>query len=179
MIRRRLFTKMRFVDGEDSAIPEPTDALLQQWMDENPGKYALPSLYDFEQIYLGQISATDARDRIDQLNGGARPSAFAQPLSRPGALARASSAEIGRQFGDRFAEQLEKLEPDVWSGPLISGFGAHAVKISAKVPGQKAVLADVRQQVVNDWRATQLAKQKEEALAAYRTQYEVTVAGRP
>ncbi len=179
VIRRRLFTKMRFVDGEDSAIPQPTDALLQQWMDENPGKYALPSLYDFEQIYLGQISAADARDRIDQLNDGTPPSAFAQPLSRPGALARASSAEIGRQFGDRFAEQLEKLEPGVWSGPVISGFGAHAVKISAKAPGQKAVLADVRQQVVNDWRATQLAKQKEEALSRYRDQYDITVSGRP
>lgn len=179
VIRRRLFTKMRFIDGEESAIAEPTDALLQQWMDKNPGKYALPSLYDFEQIYLGQISIADARDRIDQLNGGAEPSTFAQPLSMPGTFARASSAEIARQFGDRFAEQLEKLEPGAWSGPVASGYGMHAVKITAKVPGQKAGLDDVRQRVVNDWRATQQAAQKEKALSRYRAQYEITVASQP
>lgn len=179
VIRRRLFTKMRFIDGEESTIAEPTDALLQQWMDENPGKYALPSLYDFEQIYLGQISIADARDRIDQLNGGAEPSTFAQPLSMPGTFARASSAEIARQFGDRFAGQLDKLEPGIWGGPVASGFGTHAVKVSAKVPRQKAALDDVRQQVINDWRATKQTKQKEKALAHYRAQYEITVAGRP
>lgn len=179
VIRRRLFTKMRFVDGEESANVEPTDALLQQWIDKNPGKYALPPLYDFEQIYLGQISAADARDRIDQLNNGAEPSAFAQPLSMPGMLARASSVEIARQFGDRFAEQLDKLEPGVWSGPVASGFGTHAVKISAKVPGKKAALNDVRQRVLNDWRAARQAEQKEQSLSRYRAQYEITVAGRP
>lgn len=179
VIRRRLFTKMRFVDGEESAIVEPDDAVLQQWMDEHPGKYALPSLYDFEQIYLGQISAADARKRIDQLNDGAKPSTFAQSLSLPQTLARASTAEIARQFGDRFAEQLGALEPGVWSGPVASGFGAHAVKISAKLPGQKAALNDVRQRVLNDWRAARQAEQKEQSLSRYRAQYEITVAGRP
>lgn len=178
VIRRRLFTKMRFVDGEESANVEPTDALLQQWMDKNPGKYTLPPLYDFEQIYLGQISLADARNRIDQLNDGAEPATFAKSLSMPETLARASTAEIARQFGDRFAEQLDKLESGGWSGPVASGFGMHAVKISAKVPGQKAALDDVRQRVVNDWRAARQAEQKEQALSRYRAQYEITVAGR-
>lgn len=179
VIRRRLFTKMRFVDGQETANIEPTDALLHQWMNKHPGKYALPPLYDFEQIYLGQISVADAQQRIDQLNAGAKPSAFAQSLSMPRTLARASVTEIARQFGDRFAGQLDKLEPGIWSGPVASGFGIHAVNISAKAPGQKAALDDVRQRVVNDWRAAQQAEQKEKAIARYRAQYEITVAGRP
>ena len=179
VIRRRLFTKMRFVDGESSEDAAPTDAMLQQWMDQHPGKYALSPLYDFEQIYFGQISAAEAADRINQLNDGARPAAFAQSLSLPAAVERADIAEISRQFGDRFAGQMEKLQPGIWSGPVASGFGVHAVKITTETPGKKAALDDVRQRVVNDWRAARPAKQKENALSRYRAQYEITVVGRP
>ena len=179
VIRRRLFTKMRFVDGENTENLKPTDAILQQWLDKDPAKYALSPLYDFEQIYLGQISAATARDRIDQLNDGVGSAAFAQSISLPAALNRVSSDDIARQFGDRFAEQLEKQEIGIWGGPILSGFGAHAVKITAKAPGKAAALEDVRQRVVNDWHAAQQTAQKEKALSRYRAQYEITVVGRP
>lgn len=178
VIRRRLFTKMRFIDSENAENVPPTDAILQQWMDEHPGKYALPPLYDFEQIYLGQIGATQASARIDQLNDGTQPAAFAQPLSLPSNVEDATIEEVSRQFGDRFAAQLARLEPGKWAGPIASGFGVHAVKITARQPGQKAVLDDVRQRVTNDWHASRQAAQKEKALARYREQYEITIAGR-
>jgi len=179
MIRRRLFTKMRFVDGQKVDNVAPTDAMLQQWMDKDPDKYALSPLYDFEQIYLGQISAAEAGERIDQLNAGAGSGTFAQSISLPETLKQASTEDIGRQFGDRFAGQLKGLETGIWSGPVTSGFGAHAVRITAKEPGKAASLDDVRQRVVNEWRAAQQAEQKEKALGRYRAQYEITVAGRP
>ena len=179
VIRRRLFTKMRFLDGENTENPAPTDAVLRQWMDEHPGKYTLSPLYDFEQVYLGQISKAAAGHIVDQLQRGAAPADFAQSLSLPTALKRASRADISRQFGDRFAEQLVALKPGGWSGPIASGFGVHAVRVTAKLPGQKAALDEVRQRVVNDWHADRQATEKEKALARYRSQYEITVAGRP
>lgn len=179
VIRRRLYTKMRFIDGEETANADPSDAVLQEWMDKFPDKYALKPLYDFEQIYLGQISTAEASERINQLNGGADPAQFAQPISLPAALNRASTAEISRPFGDRFAGQIDGLAPGKWRGPITSGFGVHAVKLTGITPGKKATLVEVRQQVVNDWRADGQAAQKEEALSDYRAQYEITVAGRP
>jgi peptidyl-prolyl cis-trans isomerase C len=179
VIRRRLFTKMRFLDGENTGDTVPTDAMLQQWMDQHPGKYTLSPLYDFEQIYLGQIDAAAARDIVGALRRGAAPAAFAQSLSLPAALERVSRADIARQFGDRFAGQLMALEPGVWSGPIASGFGVHAVRVTAKRPGQKATLDEVRQRVANDWHADRQATEKEKALARYRSRYQITVAGRP
>ena len=179
MIRRRLFTKMRFVDGQDADNVAPTDAILQQWMDKNPAKYALSPLYDFEQIYLGQISAAQAGERIDQLNAGTGSAAFAQSISLPETLRQASVEDIGRQFGDKFAGQLAGLKTGVWSGPVTSGFGVHAVKITAKTPAKEATLDDVRQRVTNEWHAAQQTGQKQQALERYRTQYEITVVGRP
>ena len=179
VIRRRLFTKMRFIDGENTENPAPTDAMLQQWMDKHPGKYSLSPLYDFEQIYLGRIGAAAASDIIDRLQRGGDPAAFAQSLSLPMARERVSRAEISRQFGDRFAEQVAALEPGGWSGPIASGFGLHAVMVTAKRPGQKARLDEVRQRVANDWHADRQAAEKEKALSRYRVQYDITVAGRP
>lgn len=179
VIRRRLFTKMRFVDGENTEDLAPTDAMLQQWMDQHPGAYALSPLYDFQQVYLGQVSAAQASDWIDQLNDGENPAANASTISLPARLEGASIEEIERRFGDRFAGQMERLEPGKWGGPVTSGFGVHAVRITARQPGKKATLNDVRQRVVNDWSAAQRAEQKEKALSRYRSQYAITVAGRP
>lgn len=179
MIRRRLFTKMRFVDGQDADNVDPTDTILQQWMDKNPSKYALSALFDFEQIYLGQISTAEAGKRFDELNNGAESTTFAQSISLPATLKRASIDDISRQFGDKFAGQLEGLKTGVWSGPVTSGFGVHAVKVNAKAPGKAASLDDVRQRVVNEWHAARQTEQKEKALSRYRAQYEITVAGRP
>ncbi len=179
VIRRRLFTKMRFIDSENSESIEPTDAILQQWMDDNPGKYGLSPLYDFEQVYLGQISATAASDIVSQLKRGAQAATFAQSLSLPTTFERVTSAEISRQFGDRFAGQLEELEANIWSGPIPSGFGVHAVRITAKAPGKAPALDDVRQRIVNDWSAARQAEQQEAALSRYREQYEITIVGRP
>ena len=39
VIRRRLFTKMRFLENEDSESEDPADSILQQWMDDNPVSY--------------------------------------------------------------------------------------------------------------------------------------------
>jgi len=179
VIRRRLFKKMQFIESENSEEIAPTDAILQQWMDSHPANYSLSPLYDFEQIYLGQISTAAAADIIEQLKQGAKPATFAKPLSLPVALDDATSDEISRQFGDRFAGQLAGLEPSVWSGPVPSGFGLHAVKITAKKPGKVAALDEVRQRVTNDWSAAQRTTQKEKALDRYRPQYEITIAGRP
>ena len=148
-------------------------------MDTNPGKYALPPLYDIEQVYFGRISAAEAGVRLDQLNAGADRAAYARSISLPTVLKRVTGAEMARQFGDQFAERVEKFEPGRWNGPVNSGFGVHAVKIISKTPGKSAALQDVRQQLVNDWLAARQATEKEKALARYRSQYEVTVAGRP
>lgn len=182
VIRRRLYTKMRFLDNEEVET-EPTDTVLQKWLDEHSEKYALSSLYDLEQIYLGQQDLLDEA-RIAQLvgdlnQGTIQPDEVAQPISLPTQLRKVETAAISRQFGEKFASSLTSIETDKWQGSVPSGFGLHLVKITARIPGKTASLDDVRQRVTNDWRAAQTAAQEKESLSKYLTQYDVTVAGRP
>ena len=182
VIRRRMFTKMRFLNNQDAAENEPSDSVLQQWMEQNPEKYALSSTYDLEQVYLGQPGEVDdagTKQLTDQLNRGeVQPATVAKPISLPAKLKTASTSDLARQFGERFAAGIEGLDTGKWGGPVPSGFGQHLVKITAKTPGKPAALDDVRQAVTNDWRAARTAEQEKAALEEYRSQYDIQVAGR-
>lgn len=182
VIRRRMFTKMRFLDNQDATESEPSDSELQDWMEKNPEKYRLSANYDLEQIYLGQGSATDETgiaELLDGLNGGTIASKeISKPISLPQRLVGADTFNITRQFGEQFALDLDKQEPGQWVGPISSGFGSHLIKITSKIPGKPAALDDVRQAVVNDWRAAQKQRLEEDALEQYRSQYDIRIAGR-
>ena len=51
-----------------------------------------------------------------------------------------------------FSTQLATLPLDTWSPPLKSGLGIHFVKLSARQQGQLPPLAQVREQVLREWR---------------------------
>lgn len=182
VIRRRMFTKMRFLDNEEMASESPSDSELREWMSENSGKYALPPSYDLQQIYLGQAGPTDpskVEEMIGQLSRETKkPADFNIPISLPGKLVAADASVINRQFGEQFTKALEELEPGKWTGPVTSGFGQHLVRIERKIPGKAAALDDVRQAVLNDWTATKTQEQEKAALKRYRSQYTIEVAGR-
>ncbi|GAB5487458.1 MAG: hypothetical protein Pars2KO_10280 [Parasphingorhabdus sp.] len=182
VIRRRMFTKMRFLDNQDTAENAPSDSELQKWMEQNPEKYSLSTRYDLKQVYLGQGNALDGinlEETLQELNAGAKPvSEIAKPISLPGNLTDADTLDISRQFGEQFAIELAGQETGKWVGPVSSGFGEHLVHITAKIPGKSAELNDVRQAVTNDWRAAQTQKEEEKALERYRAQYDINIAGR-
>lgn len=180
VIRRRLFTKMRFLDAQDTARAEPSEAELKRWVEDNAARYAVPAAYDFEQIYLGQNAAPETASKLrQQLNQREiQPEEASQPLSLPKAMDDAETSAITRLFGQQFADGIAGLEPGQWEGPVRSGFGAHLVKITAATPGRPAVLEDIRGQVENDWRAARNTAEQERALANYRSQYDIVITGR-
>lgn len=182
LIRRRLYTKMRFLDNQEAAGGDPSDAVLQKWMDDHPGKYALAPLYDLDQIYLGQNSAVDEQAitaALDALNQGRlQPDAVGRSIALPASFKRAGGAEIARQFGETFSASLNTISGGEWHGPIPSGYGVHLVRISEKIPGKSPALDDVRQAVTNDWRAAETIRMEEATFEEYRSQYDVEVTGR-
>lgn len=179
VVRRRLTTKMQFLNAEDADSGPPDDKILQKWLDDHADKYVQSSVYDFDQIYLGQQPQGDPVKLLAGLNDGSvKPADIAQTTLLPGTLTGVHSSEIARQFGEKFAASLEGLGTRKWAGPIASGFGVHLVKITAKRPSERASLDQVRQQVINDWQAAQNAAREKRIMDQYRAQYDITVAGR-
>lgn len=163
IIRRRLRTKMEFLATAQVENAAPSDAELTHYYTANRGRYAADPTYSFDQRYFGDDEVS-ARRAIGLLNKGGNSPVLLLPL--PAGMEKAPDIDVARIFGGGFADSLRSLPVATWAGPVRSGYGWHAVRIRAVDASQVPPLADVAQQVSNDWRAETKAKRE---AAAYQT----------
>lgn len=177
VIRRRLRSKMEFLASQSVDGETPADAVLQNWLDRNPGKYAGDVKLGFDQIYVANNDEA-ARGRAEQLLATLRAGrpASGDPISLPAHLDATARGEVARIFGDDFVGALVGLKPGLWSGPVTSGFGLHLVRLRALTLSGKPLLADVHQAVENDWRAATLADRQKLAYQALLDGYTIQIA---
>lgn len=170
VIRRRLRSKMEYLEGAAVENSIPSDATLQKWLDSHAAQYASDARFSFDQIYLGEGGLADARQRADAIRGdltsGRAWKRLGERISLPISMETAATSEIDRQFGDEFTAELTRIKPGTWSGPVASGFGYHLVRVRQIAPGKAVHLSDVRQSVENDWQAATL---KDRQARAYQT----------
>jgi peptidyl-prolyl cis-trans isomerase C len=174
IIRRRLRSKMEYLARAEAESAIPDDATLQAWLNKNAGRYAADPVYSFDQIFLGaEGKAAETVKR--QISKSTEWQKLGQPISLPMQNERTSKAAIQKQFGEQFVEALATLKPDVWSGPVQSGFGYHLVRLRMLDFGKPPQLADVRQRVENDWRAATASKREAKAYQVLLDGYDIRI----
>jgi len=178
VIKKRLRNKMLAIAGAEAEATQPSDSDLQALLDKNPARYAAPPRYTLEQRYLGPDSpalraATQAA--LQSLKPGAEPALASQPIPLPGRLDATPAFDIANAFGDDFAAALDKAPVGRWSGPVLSGFGLHLVKVDRREAPPPPKLADVRQRLENDWRSAAVRKAEEDNLNALLEGYDVVI----
>jgi hypothetical protein len=82
---------------------------------------------------------------------------------------------IGSHFGAAFLAELEKLpvEAGRWQGPLQSVHGWHLVLVTAHTLGRVPALAELREQVADDFKRDQAAALQEQATRALIKSYQI------
>lgn len=177
VIRQRLRQKMEYFARSSVENAQPSDAVLQRMLDANPAKYASGARVSFDQVYLGEnASAVDTV--LGRLRQGADWRQLGDPLSVPRSMERATASEIARAFGDEFASELSALAgkpASVWQGPALSGYGMHLVRLRAVDAPSVPRLAQVRQQVENDWRAATVDAREKAAYQALLDAYSIRI----
>jgi parvulin-like peptidyl-prolyl isomerase len=83
--------------------------------------------------------------------------------------------EISRIFGEDFARQIVALEPGDWTGPLISGYGGHLVRVTAKQAGRFPELSEIRKQVEQEYLIEQRRELKNTTYRKLREGYEIVI----
>lgn len=101
--------------------------------------------------------------------------ALGAPTLLPAALAGATPAEIAGYFGADFAEALVNAPEARWSGPLVSPFGLHLVRVSARVPGRLPPFEDARRLVEREWTAEQRELTRARFYRELRGRYDIEV----
>ena len=79
------------------------------------------------------------------------------------------------QFGKEFARAVFALPPGAWQGPIESAYGWHLVRVSASEPAKRREFAEVKTQVLRDWRDQRQREDSEKYYAALLKKYDVVV----
>ena len=185
VIRRRLRQKMEFISEDLASAVQPTDAQLQQYLEQHADKFVRASRLTFQQVFFSiekreQAAGRDAERLLAELQAGrgpANPPDAGDPTLLPAAMESASSQEIANAFGSEFATQVEEAPVGQWSGPFQSGFGVHVVRVDQRDPGLMPTLGEIRPLVEREWASEQRTRTNKELLDKLLAKYEVRVEG--
>jgi parvulin-like peptidyl-prolyl cis-trans isomerase-like protein len=183
IICRRLRQKMEFVTDDVVARAQPTDEELNAYLQAHPDPFRVQRQCTFSQVYLnpekhGENLARDTAQLLAQLNqagGKADVSALGDSFLLEHTFAAAPGSEIAKQFGEKFAAQLDELAPGQWQGPVESGYGVHLVFVSERTEGRLPALAEVRDAVCREWVNARRLEANEKLYKAMLKRYVVTI----
>ena len=183
IICRRLRQKMEFVTDDVVARAQPTDDELNAYLQAHPDPFRVQRQCTFSQVYLnpekhGENLARDTAQLLAQLNqagGKADVSALGDSFLLEHTFAAAPGSEIAKQFGEKFAAQLDELAPGQWQGPVESGYGVHLVFVSERTEGRLPALAEVRDAVCREWVNARRLEANEKLYEAMLKRYVVTI----
>jgi hypothetical protein len=189
IIRQRMVDKMRFLLGDVAGADSvPTDAELQQWLDQNAELYHIAPSATFTHVFVDASGADmqQARQKavalLPELNDnqiGLHDSAGQGdrfPFLRN--YAERTLQFISGHFGIGFVQSLQQLQPDParWQGPLESAYGYHLVLLTTLMPGRDPALVDVRTDVMRDLIQARSEERLAQLVEIVRAQYQVDVA---
>ena len=180
MVRRRMRMKLEFMI-QDLSAQHASDDALGNFLRQNPDRFREELQLTFRQVYLNPDHRPDlegdAGRLLALLGDGSAPQALGDQTLIPRDYRLASEREIARGFGDDFARQIASLPVGDWNGPIDSPFGAHLVKVDARIEARVPELAEIRDEVLREYLAENRQRQKDLAYQNFRKGYEVMIAG--
>jgi peptidyl-prolyl cis-trans isomerase C len=182
--RRRMAQKLEFLTSDLAQMQQPGEGELEQFFEENRESYRDPDLISFTQIFIdpdarGDATLDDAAEILAQVRAAGEPTEESLLLGDRFMLqdyfAAATELDVRRQLGAGFTEQVMKLEPGQWHGPVLSGYGVHLVYVHSFQEAPPAVLENVQARVLEDWHAKKRDEFNVEFLDSLKGRYEIIV----
>jgi peptidyl-prolyl cis-trans isomerase C len=185
VMRLRLVQKMSFL--LESPVPEiPAETELQAYFAAHRQEYAVVPSWTFAHVFVEQETRGEQRARqeaqrmLQQLNRqGARFNDAPRYGDRfPYLLNYVERTPdfIEAHFGAQFRAALEALPVSAqWQGPLHSTLGWHLLLVTAHQPGRDPGLAEVRAQVVDDFRRARAAETQQQSERELVGRYRVVI----
>ena len=185
IVKRRLAQKMEFLADDVSALRDPSLDELKKWYAKNGSQFSLPSRITFRHLYFsadkrGAQARDAAASALAKLAGKAADTidltALADPFMFQDQYGDRTLDQVANVFGTKFAEELFKLRPGAWNGPVESGLGWHLVWVDSITPGRTPEFEEVDiSQIKSQWLAAQRAETKRELFEAMRARYEIVL----
>jgi hypothetical protein len=180
VIRKRLRYKLEFLADSGAELMDPGDQVLRRFLEENADDYRVRPRIAFRQIYLGESPGQAEIERTmaaaAQIGPDLGHERLGQSTLLPASIGLAGPGEIDGAFGTGFFSALEDRPRGAWSGPVTSGFGKHLVQVTAREPGRRPELAEIREAVLRDWQAERAEEIRDMQFQTFRSRYTIETA---
>ncbi len=180
VVRRRLRQKMEFLTDTGADLLKPAAGELEAYYAANELTFRRGPRLAFEQIYLGEAPGSESITRSlnalqsDPVTG---LSALGERTLLPAQLGLSPPEAVDGVFGKGFFERLAKLSPEVWAGPVASGYGVHLVRIGESLAARTPPLEEIRDNVLRDWKAGKARELRELYYARLRERFVIEIRG--
>lgn len=178
IVRRRMRQKMEFLLDTGAYVQEPTAGELETYFAANEDFYRSGMRLAFEQIYLGETPGAETITRaLSALRSDPATglSSLGERSLLPAQLGLSPPNAVDSVFGQGFFDLVAELSPGEWAGPLVSAYGVHLVRILDRLPARTPPLEEVRDTVLNNWRAAKAQEIREQDYAERRKHFVVEI----
>lgn len=150
---------------------QATDAALTAHLEAHPARFARPGMVAFEQVMLRD--GADPEPLRVALRAGDDATGFVAPSLLPDRVPPSPAVVVDGTFGQGFHAAVSALAPGGWAGPVQSAYGRHLVRVLSVEPPRLPPLAEIRDTVERDWRATVRARLAEERFNTLAARYDI------
>ena len=184
VITRRVVLQYRNLVEGLLVPPDPPDEELNAYYQEHIDAYIPDERISFTQIFFDpdkreESTLDDAEKALVKLQiMETIPNdltAYGDNFMLANSYTNITPLELRKYFGSGFAESVMQLKPNVWVGPVLSGYGTHLVFVSNKIAVEPFPLEEVKEQVLADYmdeKSKELVKLYMESVIA---KYEVII----
>jgi hypothetical protein len=168
------------------AVPrEPSERELRAWFVRHQAGFAIPAKRSFDQRYFATDKRGDAAARVlaaqtaRTLTNGTAASG-SEEFPGPKTIARLSADDIDRLFGGAdFAKAVFAAKPGRWTGPVRSGFGWHAIRVTEAMPTRLRSFEEARREARLAWQDQDRAARNDVVYRQLLSHYTINRADRP
>ena len=184
VIERRLAQRMKLLAQGLITTDEPSEDELRAWYKENEKKFKQPDLYSLFQVYFnpdkrGVATLDDAKAALEKLESFEEVPAdfvsYGDRLLSQSYYSSQTEVQISKVFGSGFVDQVIKLEPGAWHGPVFSGYGTHLVYVTEVTRPPAPDFSAFAEQAKEAWMAEKVKELSERFIQNLVAGYEVTV----
>ena len=184
VVERRLAQRLEALAKSVLAPADPSEDELRAWFDENIEQFTQPDRYSIVQVYFDpdrrdQSTLADAREALEalqSLNGiPADIANYGDRLLSQNRFVSQTELDLSKSFGSRFVEQVAELEPGLWHGPILSGYGTHLVYVTEIARAPLPDYESFAQQVREGWTAEKIDELGAQFVENLVAKYEITI----
>ena len=184
VIRRRLGQKLEFLT-QDMLQPEPpSDSELQAYFTSNIDRYRAADTITISHVFFdpdkrGNATLEDAeavKMRLASLGDAPVDTrSFGDAFLLQNYYPQVTEFELAKLFGIGFAEPVFELDPGIWHGPVLSGYGTHLVFLHQKTEQPLPIFEDVAEAVQGDWYDEKRRELNDQFIDALLARYTIVV----